>query len=396
MLRPVRGRTWRAGRLALVAGMLLAPLSGCTSPPDGTGTGTGTPAAAGTAAATDAGAGAAAVVADPTAWSARVRQAADTVTLADAGLQLPDGANVIAARIFDGGPAPAYAFYEAGGGGFSDSFFPASSIKLLAALGALDFAHTLGLTGDALIDGVWSIRDTYDAALRWSSNEDYDELVRIAGVERLNTQFLPSHGYSSTAIQEPYGGDEQVVTSPEMVLSQGGQDVDVPERDGEADYGCNGGNCSTLFEMTDALRRVVLDGEIPAAERFDLDPGDIAGLQDALAGAEGFIAPGVADALGPDARIYTKPGWVPYLDCVETSLIVDPATGHRFLLGLSAPDDGTCDELSTMAHDVLTLLDSCDDGTALAADGSPVAIVAGRQSGARPGTGPVAMACHLR
>lgn len=358
--------------------MLVAALAGCTSPPDGTGT------------------EAPSVVADPTAWSARVREAADTITLAGAGLELPEGANVFAARIFDGGPAPAYTFYEAGGGGFTDAFFPASSVKLLAALGALDFARSLGLTGDALIDGVWSIRDTYDAALRWSSNEDYDELVRIAGVERLNTQFLPAHGYSATAIQEPYGGDEQVVMSPEMVLSEDGRDVDVPERDGEADYGCEGGNCSSLFEMTDALRRVMLDGELPAADRFDLDPADIAGLQDALAGAEGFIAPGVADALGPDARIYTKPGWVPDLDCVETSLVVDPATGHRFLLGLSAPDDGTCEELSTMAHDVLTLLDSCDDGTALAADGSPVAIAGGRQSGARPGTGPVTMACHLR
>jgi hypothetical protein len=354
--------------------MLLAALAGCTSSPEDDPP----------------------IVADPTAWSARVRQAADEVTLADAGLQLPEGANVFAARIFDGGAAPAYAFYEAGGGGFTSSFFPASSIKLLAALGALDFARSLGLTGDAVIDGEWSVRDTYDAALRWSSNEDYDELVRIAGVERLNTQFLPAHGYSATAIQEPYGGDEQVVWSPEMVLSQGDRSVDVAEREGSNDYGCNGGNCSTLFEMTDALRRVVLDRELPAGERFDLDPSDIVGLQDALAGAEGFIAPGVTDALGPDAKIFTKPGWVPDLDCVETSLIVDPVTGHRFLLGLSAPDDGTCDELSVMAHDVLALLDSCDDGTALAADGSRVAIVAGRQQKTVPGSGPVRMACHLR
>jgi hypothetical protein len=376
MLRPVRRRTSRTGRLAPVVGaaVLAAVLAGCTAAPSAT-----TPPAA-----------------DPLAWAGRVRQAVDDTTLADAGLQLPEGANVFAARIFDGGSAPAYAFYEAGGGGFTGSFFPASSIKLLAALGALDFARGLGLTGSALIDGDWSVRDTYDAALRWSSNEDYDELVRIAGVEWLNRQFLPEHGYPATAIQEPYGGDEQVSSSPEMVLSEGGRDVDVPERDGEDDYGCGGGNCSTLFEMTDALRRVVLDDELPAAERFDLDPADIAGLQDALAGAEGFIAPGVADALGPDVRMFTKPGWVPGLDCVETSLIVDQATGHRFLLGLSAPDDGTCDELSVMARDVLVLLDSCDDGTALRADGSRVAVVRGRQGEVQPAGRPATMACHLR
>jgi hypothetical protein len=377
MLRPVRRRRSKAGRLAPVvaAAVLAAMLAGCAPDPPA-----GVPGAG----------------ADPLAWAARVRRAVDDTTLADAGLQLPEGANVFAARIFDGGPAPAYAFFEAGGGGFTDSFFPASSVKLLAALGALDFARGLGLTGAALIDGDWSVRDTYDAALRWSSNEDYDELVRIAGVEWLNRQFLPAHGYPATAIQEPYGGGEQVSFSPEMVLSEGGRDIDVPERDGEDDYGCGGGNCSTLFEMTDALRRVVLDDELPAADRFDLDPADIAALQDALAGAEGFIAPGVADALGPDARIFTKPGWVPDLDCVETALVVDPATGHRFLLGLSAPDDGTCDELSVMAHDVLLLLDHCDDGTALRADGSRVAVVGGRQVDGQPANRSTTMTCNLR
>ena len=363
--------------------MLLAAvlLAGCTAPPPAPTT-TGAP-----------------VVADPTAWGAVVRRSIDDSTLTDDGLQLPDGANVVAARIFDGGTAPAYTFYEAGGGAFSSQFYPASSIKLLAALGALDFARSLGLTGAAMVDGNYSIRDVYDAALRWSSNEDYDELVRIAGVERLNRQFLPSQGYSATAIQEPYGGEdeyEQVTDSPEMVLSEGGRDVDVPERDGEDDYGCQGGNCTNLFEMTDALRRVVLDAELPAGDRFDVDPADIAGLTDALAGADGFIAPGVEDALGPGARILTKPGWVPDLDCVETALIVDPATGHRFLLGLSAPDDGTCDELSVMAHDVLVLLDRCNDGTALRADGSRVAVVGGRQADGRPANQSAPTACNLR
>ncbi|HEX3622167.1 MAG TPA: hypothetical protein VHT97_07625 [Acidimicrobiales bacterium] len=377
------GRTVRAGRpcrLGLVALVPLVILAGCTNPPA-----TPVPPAIG-----------APVVADPLSWAASVRRSIDGNMLPDEGLQLPDGANVVAVRIYDGGSSPAYSYFEAGGGAFSEQFFPASSIKLLAALGALDYARQLGFTGAALVDGEYSIRDYYDAALRWSSNEDYDELVRIAGVDRLNQQFLPDHGFPGTAIQEPYGGNEQVTDSPEMDLSEGDHEVDVPEREGAADYGCNAGNCSSLFEMTDALRRVVLDAELPAADRFDLDPSDIAGLTDALAGAEGFIAPGVADALGPDARLYTKPGWVPYLDCVETSLIVDPNTGHRFLLGLSAPDDGTCDELSTMAHDVLTLLDACDDGTAMRADGSRVAIVAGKQTRTVPGDGPVTMACHLR
>jgi len=181
-----------------------------------------------------------------------------------------------------------------------------------------------------------------------------------------------------------------------MVLSDSDHQVTVPAREGEADYGCLGGNCSTLFDLADALRRVVLDAEVATADRFDLAASDIAGLQDALAGAEGFIAPGVADALGPDARLFTKPGWVPDLDCVEVALVVAPATGHRFLLAVSAPDDGTCEALATMARDVLTLIDRCDAGAALRPDGSRVRIVDGRQSGSPLAAGPTAPGCPLR
>ncbi len=339
---------------------------------------------------------AAPVVADPVAWAARVQASLDDVTLDGGGLQIPDGGNVLAVQIFGGGSSPAYAFYEAGGGAFADDFFPASSIKLLAALGALDLARSLGFTGNAVVDGGFTIHDYYDAALRYSSNEDYSELVRIAGVDRLNQQFLPDHGFLGTTIQEAYGAGEQVLYSPEMVLTEGDREVTVAEREGEYNEACGSGNCSTLFDLLDATRRVMLDAEIPAGERFDLSPDDIAGLQDALAGAEGFIAPGVAEALGPDALIFTKPGWVPYLACVEAALIVDPTTGRRYLIGLSAPDDGTCEELATMARDVLQILAACDPSVAVRADGSRVSITDGRQSGTPLPEAGAGLPCHLR
>jgi len=181
-----------------------------------------------------------------------------------------------------------------------------------------------------------------------------------------------------------------------MVLTEGGREVDVPERIGSYDYGCGGANCTNMFELADAVRRVVLDAELPASERFDVGAADVAGLQDALAGAEGFIAPGVAEALGPDARIFTKPGWVPGLDCVETALVVDPTTGHRFLISVSAPDDGSCEELAGMARDILEVLEGCDDGTALRSDGSRVGITDGRQIGPAAAGRQVRMTCHRR
>lgn len=360
--------------MGIVAFIVLVLLAACTPPPP-----------------PDADA----VVADPMAWAGRVQGSVAEVTSEESGLHLPYGANVLAARIFAGGDAPAYVYLQAGGGGFVDNFFPASSIKLLAALGALDFARSLGFTGEAVVDGSYTLHEYYDAALRYSSNEDYSMLVRIAGVDRLNRQFLPDHGFQQTLIQEPYGAGEQVTYSPAMTFAEGDHEVTVPEREGDSDYGCSGSNCTTLFDMADALRRVVLDVELPAGDRFDLDPADIAGMKDALLGAEGFIGPGVADALGPDAYTFTKPGWVPSLDCVETAIVVDPTTGHRFLIALSAPDDGACEELSTMAYDILRLLDNCDDGTALREDGRRVGVVDGRQSGSPLPEGRVTLQCHI-
>ena len=74
----------------------------------------------------------------------------DSATLVAEGLAVPAGANVFAARIVDGGPSPAYMLYEAGGGAFTSEFSPASSIKELAVLGALELAYSAGFTGPSL------------------------------------------------------------------------------------------------------------------------------------------------------------------------------------------------------------------------------------------------------
>src|SRR5205807_5061142 len=129
--------------------------------------------------------------------------------------------------------------------------------------GALDFVGSLGFSGDVTIDGGPTLRDVYDAAITYSSNEDYNELIRVAGIGRLNQEFLPARGYTATVIQEAYGGDgEEVAYSPAMMLSEGDREVQVAQRVGDGNYGCGGSNCTSLFELADAVRRVVLDSEI--------------------------------------------------------------------------------------------------------------------------------------
>ncbi len=315
---------------------------------------------------------------DPAFWRSEAIRSIDRTTLAGA-VAVPEGANVFAAQVVGGGPSPAYMLYEAGGGAFSSDFYPASSIKVLAAVGALELAYASGFTGEAVVDGAYSLESYYDAAIRYSSNEDYDALVRMAGVAWLNEHFLPSEGYRSTRIQEAYAGGEGVTESPAVHLAEDGRELNLPERAGGDDYGCAMANCSTLFDLVDSVRRVVLDGELAPEERFAIAPADVAGLQEALLGADSWIGPGVAEALGPGARLYSKPGWTSGLDCVDIGFVVDPATERRYLIGVSAPDDGECVVLATMAAEILTVLAHDTEGEARRTDGSVVRVVDGRQ-----------------
>lgn len=281
--------------------------------------------------------------------------------LAAAGYEVPDGADVYAVRIVEGAAGRVYEQYEAGGGALAADFWPASSIKVLAALGALDFARSLGYTGAASVtfdDGGPSrtLRSIYEPAIRYSSNYDYDLLVRIAGRDRLNGEFLTArNGFPVTAISRSYSGLE-FDESPAMILEEGDRRTYVPVRKADRDPECDAGNCSDLFEMTEAVRRIVLSDALPPEQRFDLDPADIDGLAQALLDADGFFTEAVADVLGPGARIWSKPGDAADRDCLDVAF-VESRTGKRFLLAATVPhSSGGCEALSRLAKGVLKLL----------------------------------------
>ncbi|HYI62825.1 MAG TPA: serine hydrolase, partial [Acidimicrobiales bacterium] len=251
----------------------------------------------------------------------------------------------------------------AGGGALAGDFWPASSIKVLAALGALEFAASLGFTGAATVSldtgYAATLREIYQSAVTNSDNFDYDVLIVIAGFDRLNTDFLsPANGFPSTVIQRSYAGID-VRWSPEMTFEEGGRTVVVPAREGVGEYECpDEGNCSNLFEMSEAVRRLVLDRSLPAEERFAIGPDDVQALVEALAGTGSFFAPGVEKAVGPGATVLSKPGVAAGLACVDTAVVTAP-TGDRYLLSAAIPDgdyDEECGGLSDLAAAVLPLL----------------------------------------
>lgn len=287
----------------------------------------------------------------------------DAALIASMSYRLPPGANVYAARITKEGGGLAYEDFEGGGGALGRNFWPASSIKVLAALGALEYVGQEGFTGAATVrfggGAPRTIRSIYDAAVRISDNADYDRLVEIAGVDWLNKEFLtPARGFPRTVIQRSYTVGGNLRVTPSITLSEGGRTVTIPPRNGRVDTDCAQGQCSDLFEMSESVRRVVLHNEIPERERFKLAPADVSGLTSALLGAEGWFEPAVARVLGNAARIYGKPGQVPGRDCLDVTLIETP-DGRRILLAATVPERaGGCPALVTLATNVLKYLTS--------------------------------------
>ena len=176
----------------------------------------------------------------------------------------------------------------------------------------------------------------------------YDRLVEIAGVDWLNTVFLsPERGFPETVIQRSYveGG---VVVSPDMTVTEGDHTVDVPERDPQGDYGVpDVGNRSNLRELADSVSRIVLYAQLPADRRFDIGQSDADALAQALAASDGFMAPGVAAALGDGATVYSKPGYVEGDDCVDAIFVQSPAFPNGAVLAASVRDDD--DDCATLA-----------------------------------------------
>jgi hypothetical protein len=277
------------------------------------------------------------------------------------GYDIPDGANVYAVRVVDGPEGRIYEQYQAGGGPLATNFWPASSIKVLAALGALDYLKSLGYTGAATVtfdgDGPsQTVRSIYEPAIRVSDNYDYDLLVQIAGRDWLNDEFLTArNGFPVTSLSRSYTGLE-FDESPGMTFSEGGRQTHVPPRKAQHEPECKTGNCSNLFEMTESVRRIVLNDELPPEQRFDLAPADLKDLTASLLAADGFFDDAVAATLGPGAKIYSKPGDADGLDCLDVTFIQSRA-GKRYLLAATVPHrSGGCDALSQLARGVLQLL----------------------------------------
>jgi hypothetical protein len=312
------------------------------------------------------------VVDVPLGWYERGELLVDRETLQEEFLRRkytpPDGSFLVIAEVVDAAGHPGFRYFSLGDTAFSHSegrFWPASTVKLMAAVGALVTMSKHGLTGNARVrfeDDVGRYRGTVASlcqnAIVHSNNLAYDRLVRLAGFDDLNEHlFSPENGFPSMTFQCPYFPrmSQTLRTSPEIAYQEGKREgiIEARHSDRVFDDCPDMSNCTTLFELLDGLRRVVLHEELEESDRFPLHKRDVARLKNALLQAKDKVGKGAEKALGHPVLVYNKAGRLPFADHNDHALIVDNVSGRRYLIAVSVADNsGSKPAVEALIHEL--------------------------------------------
>ena len=272
----------------------------------------------------------------------------------------------------------------------ANDFWPASTIKLYAALAALEQVHGLGLPLDVSVTfehkddkGRWimdcarTLREMLNEVFLSSSNEDYTLLLRMTGRDAINSQFLtPERGFRKSALMRGY-----VTRRPYVYLPAEPQRITLRAADGmsktvEHTWGgrawseergatvidAKSGNCTTTAEMANCLRRVIFHEQIPAAEQFHISQvmvdflrygGDgLCGLETKNKDSGRYAWEKSGEIVYPQARYFHKCGlisnYVLTLSCLD-----DRANSGRAIILAASANSGKADQMRGLSRSLL-------------------------------------------
>jgi hypothetical protein len=258
-----------------------------------------------------------------------------------------------------------------------DNWWPASTVKLYAAVAALETAHRLGFGPRAQVtyeypEGPVTLRldRIVKEALIPSNNLAYDRLVEIVGFDALHRDFFSKkNGFQNTVLLRAYGGRiKEPITnrgenlnSPPITLRFGKKEKALPERNGKPSKKLEcpeQGNCTSLRELAETLRRVVMHDELPEADRFDLGKSELELLHGALSSVRPRgenIVDGLRAGFGPERelRMHHKAGFA--LKWMSDAVFVEEvATGKRYIVALAGyPGRESLDQASLVIGKLL-------------------------------------------
>ncbi len=210
-----------------------------------------------------------------------------------------------------------------------DDWWPASTVKIFAAVAAMEKSRALGFPPTSELTFHYedepvteTLEELVRRALTDSKNPEFDRLVEFVGSDRLNRYFLSErNGLPRTVmlraysrrVKDPKTGKSVNTHSPRITLKFRDRQEELPETTAKGMFPCiNNGNCTTLKELTEALRRVMMHETLPIDERYKLGRPQLKLLRSALKGE--WARGGVNDALraafkGRPIEIFHKGGY---------------------------------------------------------------------------------------
>lgn len=228
-----------------------------------------------------------------------------------------------------------------------ESWWPASNVKIFPAVALLEMLSGKGFSPKATLTFNYekkkksiSVRKLITQAITHSNNRSYDQTVEAVGSRALNGEFFTAakglrktlllRSYTHRVLIEGTDGEGTTRHSPEIRIGEGSRKVTLPEDYDDSNYiarGCGGiddknrprspgefqGNCTTLRDLAEVMRRVMMHEELPSYERYELSPENLALIREALAGkrARGNnIVEGLKKGLNDKkATFFHKPGY---------------------------------------------------------------------------------------
>ena len=258
-------------------------------------------------------------------------------------------------------------------------WWPASTVKLFAAVVALEEVGLLGFSPEARVTFqydtgpvVTSVRDLVEAAIIPSDNTAFDRLVELVGSDRLRAR-LHGAGFRATVLLRAYGGRVRYPGglgdprhSPRIEISEGPRAVTIPARTGRRYKDCpNDGNCTTLLDLAEAMGRVMLHETIPQSKRFALSPEALSLLRRSLGARRGRgenVCDGLREAFRDEAgnprplKLFHKPGFA--YDWFSDVVFVEPGDSpKRWIVAMAGRPGRSCLDEAARAIGILLARD---------------------------------------
>jgi hypothetical protein len=269
-------------------------------------------------------------------------------------------------------------------------FWPASTIKLYAALASLEQVHALGLPLDVSVTfehkddkGAWvldsarTMREMLSEVFLRSSNEDYTLLLRMTGRDAINGQFLiPERGFKKSALMRGY-----VTARPWVYLPAEPQRITLRTAEGTAktvEHTWGGrawseergatiidaktGNVTTTEDLAECLRRVIFHEQLPEGERFRISQemadflryggGGLTGLETKGKDGGAFAWQKSGELSYPQARFFHKGGWISTYG-LDLACLDDRKNTGRVVILAAAVSTGNEDTIRAVCHGLL-------------------------------------------